>query len=109
MKIWVNGTNVLTEAIDPSAPQPNTTLYVGSQTNNTSHLDGKLAELGLWTGITLTDGEVLSLSKGISVHQIRPQSLSFYAPLLRNLQDIRGGRTITNFGAAATTHHRIFQ
>ena len=40
---------------------------------------------------------------------IRPQSLVFYAPLIRNLIDAKGGRTITNNnGATVAVHPRIY-
>jgi hypothetical protein len=37
--------------------------------------------------------------------KVRPQSLVFYAPLVRNLQDVRGGLTITNNNTAAVANH----
>jgi hypothetical protein len=40
---------------------------------------------------------------------VRPQSLVFYAPLVRDLQDVRGGLTITNNnGATVAAHPRVY-
>jgi hypothetical protein len=66
--------------------------------------DGNLADIALWN-VALTDGEIASLAKGFKPTRIRPQSLVFYAPLIRNLQDTRGGRAITNNNAATVADH----
>ena len=69
--------------------------------------NGVVSEVGIWKA-GLTDAEILSLSRGFTADQIRPQSLSFYAPLVRNFQDVRGGLAITNNnGATVATHPRI--
>ena len=68
---------------------------------------GKLAEVGIWNA-ALTADEIASLAKGITCDKIRPQSLVFYAPLVRELIDTKGGLTITNNGATVTEHPRIY-
>lgn len=73
------------------------------------YLDGSIAEAAIWSA-ALTDDEILSLAKGFTPDQIRPQSLVFYAPLIRELQDLRGGLTITNNnGANVSNHPRVIQ
>lgn len=68
-----------------------------------------IAEAAIWTA-ALSDPEIAALSRGFTPDQIRPQSLVFYAPLIRDLQDLRGGLTITNNnGATAANHPRIIQ
>jgi hypothetical protein len=37
--------------------------------------------------------------------RVRPQNLKFYAPLIRNLVDIKGGLTITNNNTATVSEH----
>ena len=70
--------------------------------------DGKLAEVGIWN-VALTAAEIASLAKGMTCDKVRPQSLVFYAPLVRNLQDVRGGLTITNNNTATVaTHTRVY-
>jgi hypothetical protein len=66
--------------------------------------DGQLAEVGVWN-VALTAAEVASLAKGMTCDKVRPQSLVFYAPLVRNLQDVRGGLTITNNNTATVANH----
>lgn len=69
---------------------------------------GLMAEVAIWNA-ALTAEEVASLAAGFTPDQIRPQSLQFYAPLVRNLIDTRGGRTITNNNAATVaTHPRVY-
>ena len=66
--------------------------------------DGRLAETAIWTE-NLNDDEVASLTKGFKPTRIRPQSLVFYAPLVRNLQDTRGGLALTNNNSATVADH----
>jgi hypothetical protein len=67
-------------------------------------LSGKASECALWAA-ALTDAEIVSLAKGFKPTRIRPQSLVFYAPLVRNLQDLRGALAITNVNTATVADH----
>lgn len=72
------------------------------------YFNGEIAEVGIWSAALSAD-EIASLSKGFACDRIRPQSLVFYAPLVRNLMDARGGLTITNTNSATvSTHPRIY-
>jgi hypothetical protein len=69
---------------------------------------GDIAEVALWS-TDLTDLEVESYLIGFSPRRIRPQSLVFYAPMIRNLQDLRGALTITNNkSATVAAHPRVY-
>ncbi len=71
-------------------------------------MDGLMAEVGIWNA-ALTAAEVASLAKGMTCDKVRPQSLVFYAPLVRDLIDARGGRAITNNnGATVAAHTRVY-
>jgi hypothetical protein len=73
-----------------------------------SYSNANIAEVGIWN-IGLTDEEIASLAKGITPDKIRPQNLVFYAPLIRDLQDTKGGLIITNNnGATVVDHPRIY-
>jgi hypothetical protein len=67
-------------------------------------LDGQIAEVGIWN-VALTAAEIASLADGMTCDKVRPQSLVFYAPLVRNLQDVKGGLTITNNNTATVANH----
>ena len=83
-------------------------IYYPGISVTSAYLNGRVAEAAIWNA-ALTDAEIASLAAGFTPDQIRPQSLQFYAPLVRNLVDLRGGRTITNVnGATVATHPRIY-
>lgn len=72
------------------------------------NFNGGIAEVGIWSA-ALTGNEIDSLVKGMTCDKIRPQSLVFYAPLVRDLIDQKGGLTITNNnGATVANHPRIY-
>ena len=72
------------------------------------YFSGRIAEAGIWTA-ALTASDILSLSQGASPALVRPDNLAFYAPLIRDLQDLRGGLAITNNnGATVVDHPRIY-
>jgi hypothetical protein len=75
--------------------------WFGSLQNYTNAI---IAEVGVWN-VALTAAEIASLAKGMTCDKVRPQSLVFYAPLVRDLQDVRGGLTITNNNTATVANH----
>lgn len=85
-------------------------LTIGARYNTVigSYFPGDMAEVGIWN-VALTNAEIASLAKGMTCDKIRPQSLVFYAPLVRDLIDQKGGLTITNNnGATVATHPRVY-
>jgi hypothetical protein len=69
-----------------------------------NYANGRIADVGVWSAALNAD-EILSLSKGVTCDKVRPQSLVFYAPLVRELQDVKGGLTITNNNTATVANH----
>jgi len=105
---YANGGNGGTDT-GSSAPVGLTALRIGSlwfATNNseTNYMDGRIAEVGVWD-VALTAAEVASLAKGFTCDRVRPDNLVFYAPLVRDLIDKVGGRTITNNNTATVANH----
>ena len=95
-----------------SHSQSGSPCVIGARYNqNTEYnefVNGAIADFAVWNA-ALTDAEITALARGFTADQVRPQSLQFYAPLVRNLVDLRGGRTITNVnGATVATHPRIY-
>jgi hypothetical protein len=75
---------------------------------NVSFFNGSIAEVGIWNA-ALTVAEIASLAKGMTCDKVRPQSLVFYAPLVRELIDQKGGLAITNNnGATVANHTRVY-
>jgi hypothetical protein len=85
------------------------TLYIATNSPaGPNDLNGQIAEVGIWNA-ALTAAEIASLAKGMTCDKVRPQSLAFYAPLVRDLIDQKGGLTITNNnGATVANHPRIY-
>jgi hypothetical protein len=82
--------------------------FSGTSTVGNAH-DGLIAEVGIWN-VALTPAEIASLAKGVTCDKVRPQSLKFYAPLIRDLQDVRDGLTITNTNSATVADHpRVYK
>jgi hypothetical protein len=84
-------------------------VVIGARWNNSLiFFAGPIAEVGIWNA-ALTADEIASLAKGMTCDKIRPQSLVFYAPLVRDLIDTKGGLTITNNnGATVADHPRVY-
>ena len=79
-------------------------ISIGSNHLASAFTDGRIAEVGIWS-VALTAAEIASLADGFTCDKVRPQSLVFYAPLVRSLQDVRGGLTITNNNTATVANH----
>jgi hypothetical protein len=104
-KIYLNGANDA-ESTTSIATSGLNQISIGARFFNSygNFLAGNAAEAAIWNA-ALTDAEVASLAKGFKPTRIRPQSLVFYAPLIRNLQDTRGGLAITNNNSATVAEH----
>lgn len=77
--------------------------------NYASYVNGQVSEAAIWKGYGLTASEIAALAGGFTPAQVRIQNLVFYAPLIRDIQDLRNGAVITNNnGATVTTHPRIY-
>lgn len=108
--VWP-ATNSRTPYFNGSAGTTNTDSWSGGSVDRfaiggyvTAFLEGRNAEVAIWS-VSLTGAEISSLSKGFKPYRIRPQSLVFYAPLIRNLQDTKGALAITNNNSAPVANH----
>lgn len=101
--VFYNGTKSTQNTISVT-PATLTTLSIGARSTISALFSGLVAEAAVWNAV-LTDAEVTSLARGFKPFRIRPQSLQFYAPIVRNLQDLRGSRAITNNNSATVADH----
>ena len=110
-KAYLNGANEGTNTVGIANETAATELLIGARRLNGAlgtYYGGLIAEVGIWN-VALTQPEIASLAKGMTCDKVRPQSLVFYAPLVRNLQDVKGGLTITNNNTATVaTHPRVY-
>jgi hypothetical protein len=108
--IYLNGTTTSTNTTVAGALNI-TNINIGANFTNTATagwLEGIIAEVGAWN-VALTQSEIISLAKGVTCNKIRPQNLVFYAPLVRDLIDTKGGLILTaNNGPTVTAHPRVY-
>lgn len=110
-QLYINGSL----AASSTATQSNislVSLYLGCSINASGTpivlMEGDIADAAVWSA-ALSASEVASLAKGFPSNSVNPASLEFYAPLIRDLTDPVGGRTITNNnGAIVANHPRIY-
>lgn len=101
---YINGGNSGTNSSTQAASTLTQSQIGANAVVATNRMNGLIAEVGIWNA-ALTDAEIASLAKGMTCDKIRPQSLVFYAPLVRDLIDCKGGLTITNNNAATVANH----
>jgi hypothetical protein len=103
--VYLNGANSATTT-GGQTPFTPTQITVGSRflSSYGTFANALIAEVGIWNA-ALTADEIASLADGMTCDKVRPQSLVFYAPLIRDLQDVRGGLTITNNNTATVANH----
>jgi hypothetical protein len=103
---YVSGTAGTVGTVNIGTQNAANTATIGARWNTTigNFFSGAIAEVGVWN-VALTAAEIASLAKGMTCDKVRPQSLVFYAPLVRNLQDVKGGLTITNNNSATVANH----
>lgn len=74
----------------------------------TDRMTGDAAMAAVWEA-ELSDAEFVSLANGFPPRRVRPQSLIFYAPLLRQVFDWRGLiATLTDAGTSVADHPRSY-
>lgn len=112
-RAYWNGTASAAPATNNYVPSGLNQLLIGidrvtsPQVTDNQHV-GRIAEVGIWN-VGLTAGEVQSLAAGMSPELVRPESLIFYAPLIRDLHDRINNLAFTNVnGALVSDHPRIY-
>ncbi len=109
-RMSVNGGTFATNFTNVGTQNALNQITIGANWNTTlsNYFGGSIAEVGIWN-VALTQSECASLAKGMTCDKVRPQNLVFYAPLVRDLIDQKGGLTITNNNSAtAATHPRVY-
>lgn len=111
--IYLDGANSATStvSIDPIGMN---TIYIGGSVTpangvlTASPTKGSVGDVGMWS-VALNTGEINSLAKGFSAKRIRPQSLEYYVPLLRNLYEYNSNISLTNNNSVPVSdHNRIY-
>lgn len=108
---YLNGGNAVTESTARANPTP-FRLWIGAMDYLSlpqNHIPaGLLSEVAIWSAV-LTAAEIVSLAKGFKPSRIRPQSLVFYAPLVRAVRDVKNNLALTVTGTSyAAAHPRVY-
>lgn len=111
LKIYFDGVNETATFAGtiPSATSNNAAnedVRIGQDVNGTFG-SGEYAEIGAWQA-TLNAEEISSLYKGMKPNLVRPDSLVLYTPLVREIQDVVGGITLTDTNTTVATHPRVY-
>lgn len=101
--VYLDGGN---SATTTTSVNPTVDTFNVARWRESDFFAGDCAEAALWT-VALTADDVAALAKGISPLLVRPQSLRFYAPLIRETLDLKGV-AITSSGSTGTDHPRVY-
>ena len=117
IQLYVNGStgtisaSILAAELSVPAPFNRTTIggtkVVSSSSGGAAgcenNYNGYIAECAIWNTV-LTASEIKTLYNGIPANNIRPQNLTFYAPLIRDLNTVVGAYTLSpESGTTATS------
>ena len=105
--VYLDGGSKGTNA-DTRTPDGSDEVQIGQYARSTGDGDllGDVAEAAIWN-VALTDAEALILSKGYSPLFVRPESLVFYMPLVRDIYDVIGAIAFTDVSTTLTDHPAI--
>ena len=103
---YLNAASAVTNTVVATPTNLNASTIGARYASNVlgTFMNGRIAEVGIWNA-ALTAAEIASLAKGMTCDKVRPQNLVFYAPLVRDLIDQKGGLAITNNNAATVAAH----
>lgn len=104
----LNG-DIANKGVDGSTRVPTgldrTAIGRAGDTTPGAYINGALAEIGIWN-VALSDAENTILSLGGSPILVRPESLVFYMPLIRDADnDLVGGLNFTAFNTPTIVTH----
>jgi hypothetical protein len=103
-QVWLNGAKTTSTTTGLSINTGFAVAAIGNDGGTGNYFSGRIADVAIWN-TSLNDDEIASLAAGMTCDKVRPQSLVFYAPLVRNLIDAKGGLTITNNNTATVANH----
>lgn len=111
--VYLDGANSATSTVSIN-PTGMNTIYIGNSVTpaggvlTNSPTRGSVSDVGIWSAALNTD-EINSLAKGFSPKRIRPQSLEYYLPLVRNLYEYNSNISLTNNNSVPVSdHNRIY-
>jgi hypothetical protein len=109
LRLYKNGSQVASSsnAVGPCATAT-TNTHLGYRVASSQYpLAGTLAEAAIYNA-TLSASDAAALATGASPRLVRPDGLVMYAPLVRDVMDIRGTATLTDNATTQTDHPRVY-
>lgn len=104
---YINGTPTSSFVTANGGQDPFTTLQIGAS-NYSVFFNGQIANVGIWERV-VANIDMASLATGIACNKIGNHNLVFYAPLIRDLNDLKDGQiTNTNGVTQSSDHPRIY-
>ena len=111
VKLYVNGVesaySTQTNGAGTRTDDAASNLIIGNRNAADRGFDGRISEVGIWDAV-LTASEIAQLAQRMKPMRVRPQNLQFYAPLVRELIDVRGGLAGAATGTSAADHPRVY-
>lgn len=101
LKFFENGVQVgatATPTVTAGSPSDWVVAIGGSNDGLSAKAAGRVCMIGYWD-LQLSDAEVAALGKGAAPHLVRPQSLRYYVPGLRDANAVKG---VTNTASNLT-------
>jgi hypothetical protein len=109
LRLYVNGSQEAssTAAVGP-INQQTAAVEIGRRTFSGANYpaNARMAEVAIYNR-TLSADEVASLADGMTPDKVSPQGLVLYAPLVRDLIDLKGN-TLTDFSTTVADHLRVY-
>ena len=90
-----------------TANTSNAEIFRVNNWNNTTFGNGSYAEIGMWQEV-LSNSDVAALANGMTPDKVRPDKLFSYIPLVRDIQDVKSGTTLTNTNTTVANHPRVY-
>lgn len=107
IRVWLNGSVPTTSYGGGDATTIGTCDQPIQLSNSGDGWDGAQAEVAIWAGVVLDAGQRAALAAGYAPHRVRRDGLIFYAPLIRDTQDLIGGAATSTSGTTAAGHPRM--
>ncbi len=109
--IYLDGGNSATNTVSSVPPGLNS-IRIGASFGAAGApailFNGRISDTAIWS-VVLTIDEITSLSKGFSPKKIRPQSLEFHCPLIRDLNEQISSSALTNnSGVTVSDNQRTY-
>ena len=101
-RVFLDNTKVTNGTLRPVGATDR--IAIADQFSGGVPFDGMIAEVAVWN-IALTDDEVAILNQGFNPQFVRPSALRFYAPLVRELVELRQGAAFTTNGVPVVADH----